>query len=64
MKKEVLLTFKDNRYISPYNEDWGTFNDDQAPGSYSHYGDIAMETLLLMVQPKLERESVKKFHKV
>ena len=44
MKKEVLLTFKDNRYISPYNEDWGTFNDDQAPGSYSHYGDIAMET--------------------
>ena len=56
LKREVFITFKEDNYISPYNDDWGTFQDSQALGSYSHYGDIAMETLLLMVQPKLEKE--------
>jgi len=56
IKREVLSTFINEKYISPYSEDWGLFNDKQAPGCFSHYGDIAMETLLLMVQPLIEKK--------
>ena len=56
IKREVLITFKKENYISPYSNDWGCFNDGQAPGSFSHYGDIAMETLLIMVQPLIEKK--------
>jgi hypothetical protein len=56
IKREVLSTFINEKYISPYSEDWGLFNDEQAPGCFSHYGDIAMETLLLMVQPLIEKK--------
>jgi hypothetical protein len=30
------------RYLSEFNTDWGTWKDKQVPGTYSHYGDIAM----------------------
>ena len=39
LKREVFITFKEDNYISPYNDDWGTFQDSQALGSYSHGGD-------------------------
>ena len=55
MKKQVARTFFDSRYISPYTTEWGVWNDDQAPNSYSHYADTAMETLLLLLQPKMEK---------
>ena len=56
IKREVLLTFKKEKYISPYSDDWGCFNDPQALGSFSHYADIASETLLIMVQPYIEKK--------
>jgi hypothetical protein len=31
------------------------WNDEQIPDTYSHYADTAMETLLLSVQPKMEK---------
>ena len=55
MKKQVCKTLFDFRYINPFNEDYGTWNDAQVPQTYSHYADIAMETLLLQVQPKMEK---------
>ena len=55
MKRQVTKTLNDFRYISPYNEDHGTWKDQQIPNTYSHYADIAMETLLLYVQPKMEK---------
>ncbi len=55
MKKQVARTFFDSRYISPYTTEWGVWNDEQVPNSYSHYADTAMETLLLSVQPKMEK---------
>ena len=55
MKRQVAQTFFDFRYISPYSEEYGTWKDDQIPNTYSHYGDIAMETLLLACQPKMEK---------
>ncbi len=55
MKKQVARTFFDTRYISPFTTEFGVWNDDQVPNTYSHYADIAMETLLLAVQPKMEK---------
>ena len=55
MKRQVTKTFFDFKYISPYAEEWGTWNDKQVPNTYSNYADIAMETLLLAVKPKMEK---------
>lgn len=55
MKRQVARTFFDTRFISPFTTEWGVWNDEQVPNTYSHYGDIAMETLLLAVQPKMEK---------
>ena len=55
MKRQVAQTFYNEKYISPFNSDWGTWKDEQVPNTYSHYADLAMETLLLLVQPKMEK---------
>ena len=55
MKRQVARTFFDTRYISPFTTEWGVRNDEQVPNTYSHYGDTAMETLLLACQPKMEK---------
>ena len=33
------------------------WNDEQVPNTYSHYGDIAMETLLQEVKPVMEKHT-------
>ena len=55
MKRQVAKTMFDFKFINPYSDEWGTWTDQQIPNTYSHYGDIAMETLLLAVQPKMEK---------
>ena len=55
MKKQVARTFFDTKFISPFTAEWGVWNDEQVPNTYSHYADTAMETLLLAVQPKMEK---------
>ena len=35
----------------------GTWSDPQVPNTYSHYADIAMETLLLRTQPIMEKKT-------
>jgi hypothetical protein len=57
MKRQVARTFFDTRYISPFTTEWGVWNDEQVPNTYSNYADVAMETLLLAVQPKMEKET-------
>jgi len=57
MKRQVAKTFFDTRYISPFTTEWGVWNDEQVPNTYSNYADVAMETLLLAVQPKMEKET-------
>jgi len=57
MKRQVARTFFDTRYISPFTTEWGIWNEEQVPNTYSNYADIAMETLLLAVQPKMEKET-------
>ena len=55
LKREVCSTLIDHRIIGEKNTEWGKWNDDQVPGTYSHYGDVAMETLLPWVLPKMKK---------
>ena len=56
-KRQVARTFFDDRYISPFNNDWGVWNDPQVPETYSHYSDIAMETLLERLTEPMSKET-------
>jgi len=57
IKKQVLDTCKAARYFSPFETILGEYEptDGQIPNTYSHYSDIAMETLLLKCQPGMEK---------
>jgi hypothetical protein len=57
MKRQVARTMFDAKYISPFTTEFGVWNDEQVPNTYSHYADIAMETLLLAVQPVMEKQT-------
>jgi len=56
-KRKVARLFFDERYISPFATEFGVWNDEQIPETYSHYADIAMETLLEKLKPLMEKES-------
>ena len=58
MQKQVYDTCKAARYFSPFENILGYYEDPvdgQIPNTYSHYADIAMETLLLKCQPDMEK---------
>jgi len=58
MKKQVYDTCMQTRYISPFENILGYYEhpiDGQIPNTYSHYADIAMETLMLKCQPDMEK---------
>ena len=57
IKKQVMDTCRQARYISPYETLLGEYEGDegQIPHTYSSYSDIAMETLMLKCQPIMEK---------
>jgi|TARA_E500000318_G_scaffold51395_1_gene48109 hypothetical protein len=56
LKRQVAQTFFNSKYISPFTTEHGTLGDSQCPDSYSHYGDVAMETLLIWIKPVMEKK--------
>ena len=62
MKRQVARTYFDTRYISPFTTEFGVWNDEQVPNTYSHYADIAMETLLLRCLPIMEKTTKLKLY--
>ena len=56
MQKQVYDTCRKARYFSPFENILGYYEepDGQIPNTYSHYADIAMETLMLKCQPQME----------
>jgi alkylated DNA repair dioxygenase AlkB len=56
-KRKVARAMFDTKYISPFTDYWGIWNDDQVPNTYSHYADLAMETLLMEVKPIMEKHT-------
>ena len=57
MKRQVAKTLFETGYISPFATEFGVWKDEQFSNTYSHYGDVAMETLLLAVQPIMEKQT-------
>jgi len=57
MKRKVAKTFIENRYISPFTNEWGIWADVQVPNTYSHYADVVMETLLEKLLPLMEKNT-------
>ena len=57
IKRQVAETFLKNNFISEKSKEWGMWNDPQVPNTYSHYADIAMETLLLKLHPLMEKNT-------
>jgi len=57
MQKQVYDTCKQARYFSPFENIIGNYENDseQIPNTYSHYSNIAMETLMLKCQPEMEK---------
>ena len=56
-KRNVARFLFDQKYISPFNKEYGVWNDEQVPNTYSHYSDIAMETLLQEIKPVMEKHT-------
>jgi len=57
LKRKVARTYFDLKFISPFTEYFGVWNDKQVPETYSHYGDIAMETLLEKLLPLMKEKT-------
>ena len=57
LKRTVARTLFDHRYISQFTHEWGTWADQQVPNTYSHYSDVAMETLLMRTLPIMEKKT-------
>ena len=57
IKKQVYDTCRQTRFISPYETLLGEYEPagGQIPHTYSNYSDIAMETLMLKIQPVMEK---------
>ena len=57
MQKQVYDTCKAARYFSPFENIIGHYEnkEEQIPNTYSHYANIAMETLMLKCQPEMEK---------
>jgi hypothetical protein len=57
LKRQVANTLFSSTYISPFETMFGVWDDTQIPNTYSHYADNVMETLLLKVQPIVEKQT-------
>mgnify|MGYP003146514994 FL=1 len=55
LKRQVARTMFKERFISPFTTHFGAWNDPQVINTYSHYSDIAMETLLTQLLPKVSK---------
>jgi|TARA_R100000084_G_C4619655_1_gene132466 hypothetical protein len=56
-KRKVARFLFDEKYISQFTEYFGVWNDTQVLNTYSHYSDIAMETLLQEIKPVMEKHT-------
>ena len=54
-KRKLANALFENKLISPFCFDYGTWNDTQVPDTYSLYGDLLMDTLLEKMQPLMEK---------
>ena len=53
IKRNAIAHMRENNYLAPFDNNFGTWDDGQVPNTFSIYGDSLMETLLLYVKPKM-----------
>ena len=56
-KRTAARFLFDQKYLSPFNTEYGVWNDEQVPNTYTHYSDLVMETLLQDLLQKMEKET-------
>ena len=56
LKRDAVKWMYDNNIIYD-NGMFGTWTDEQVPNTYSHYADMVMETLMMKVLPKMQKET-------
>jgi hypothetical protein len=56
IKSNAVKYYYDKGIIDKNNDFFGVFDDGQVEKSFSHYADFAMETLLIKLKNKLEKE--------
>ena len=54
-KRAVAQVLQESKFLSPFDETWGTWRDTQIPNTYSHYADLAMETLMSRTLPIMKK---------
>ena len=52
-KRKVAQFIQEEKFISPFDNTWGVWNDRQVPNTYCHYADLVMETLLERALPQM-----------
>lgn len=62
MKRQTYLHMKDTQYLSPYDDTLGFWTDEQIPGTYNSYCDLAVETLAQQMIPTLLEVTGYKLH--
>ena len=58
LKRKGLELMLGEKLISPFVDYWGTWNDSQAPNSYSCYGPPVMDSLLQILKPLIEMKEL------
>ena len=53
-KAEVYKTKLRYNFVNRYDESEGTLNDEQTPNSYSIYGDVSTDMILVKLKPLIE----------
>ena len=57
LKREAVTWMHKNNYLSEFTPGFGTWKDKQIPNTYSCYGDMFMETLMMKVLPVMQRHT-------
>ena len=57
LKRDAVAWMHKNNYISEFTPGFGTWKDRQIPNTYSCYGDMFMETLMMKVLPVMEQHT-------
>ena len=57
LKREAVKWMQANNYISKFTPGFGKWGDEQIPNTYSVYGDMFMETLMMKVLPIMQQRT-------
>jgi|TARA_E500000318_G_scaffold22028_1_gene22341 hypothetical protein len=53
-KRKATNHLFQSQWLSPFDTSWGSWEDSQIPNTYSHYADLAMETLMIRLLPLMQ----------